>query len=128
MKCHICLFLLKTQALAERRFVSSQLEYQRRTAAAVGSHGANSPPRGAAADAAVAAALSGNGGRPATFADLFKNVKSEDLSSFLSKLSTPRELMIMMSETFSRLEAHPDTGISGQDVEIATQKALEQAV
>lgn len=66
--------------------------------------------------------------RQPTFNDIFKNVKSEDLSSYLSKLSTPRELMIMMSEIFSRIESNPSGGVSAQDLEIATQKALEQTV
>jgi energy-coupling factor transporter ATP-binding protein EcfA2 len=66
--------------------------------------------------------------QPCDFNDIFKNVKSEDLSSYLSKLSTPRELMIMMTEIFSRIESNPSGGVSAQDLEIATQKALEQTV
>ena len=78
-------------------------------------------------------------------------VKMEDFSSALSKLSTPRwaararparrrarstqtercrrrELMIMMTELLARMEAHPKAEVERQDMDIAVQKALEQAV
>lgn len=127
------------EELAERRFLASQLASQRLAAAALGDGESTNDPTSAAAaalhlhhhaaaEAVVAAALSGNGGRPAAFNDLFKDVKAEDFSSYLSKLSTPRELMIMMSELFARMESNPEGGVSAQDLEIATQRALEQAV
>ena len=36
--------------------------------------------------------------------------------------------MIMMSELIGRLEANPEKGLEAQDMEIAVNKALEQAV
>ena len=57
-----------------------------------------------------------------------RQVRGEDFSSYLSKISTPRELLIMMTEMFARIEAHPDGVLSAQDMEIAVTKALEQSV
>lgn len=55
-------------------------------------------------------------------------VRGEDFSSYISKLSTPRELLIMMTEMFARIESHPEAGLSAQDMEIAVTKAKEQTV
>ena len=55
-------------------------------------------------------------------------MRVEDYSSYLSKLQTPRELMLMMTEVLARAEAFPDKGLEAQDMEIAVTKALEQAV
>ena len=63
-----------------------------------------------------------------SFADLFKMVRGEDFSSYIAKLSTPRELLIMMTEMFSRIESHPDGGLTAQDMEISVTRALEQSV
>mmetsp|Transcript_21920 Transcript_21920/g.37806 ORF Transcript_21920/g.37806 Transcript_21920/m.37806 type:complete len:580 (-) Transcript_21920:237-1976(-) len=66
-----------------------------------------------------------------TFKDLFEKIQAEDFSSSLSKINTPRELMIMMSEVISRMEANAkdeNFAIAAADLEWAVQRAFEQAV
>eukprot|EP01024_Parvocaulis_polyphysoides_P025688 TRINITY_DN2333_c0_g1_i3.p1 TRINITY_DN2333_c0_g1~~TRINITY_DN2333_c0_g1_i3.p1 ORF type:complete len:218 (+),score=28.64 TRINITY_DN2333_c0_g1_i3:55-654(+) len=65
---------------------------------------------------------------PASFNELFKEIAGEDFSSYVSKLRTPRELMIMMTELFARLEANPGKSLTAQDLEISVNKAQQQAV
>eukprot|EP01023_Acetabularia_acetabulum_P069215 TRINITY_DN9976_c0_g1_i1.p1 TRINITY_DN9976_c0_g1~~TRINITY_DN9976_c0_g1_i1.p1 ORF type:complete len:537 (+),score=79.02 TRINITY_DN9976_c0_g1_i1:225-1835(+) len=65
---------------------------------------------------------------PASFNELFKEISGEDFSSYVSKLRTPRELMIMMTELFSRLEQNPGKSLSAQDLEISVNKAQQQTV
>ncbi|PRW57534.1 hypothetical protein C2E21_3791 [Chlorella sorokiniana] len=103
------------EELAERRFMAAQMEQQRRKGLGI-AH----PPAG------------GNGEegdhKLYSFAELFNAIKIEDFSSYISKLTTPRELMLFMTELLARIEAHPDNQLSAQDMEIAVSRALEQAV
>lgn len=64
------------------------------------------------------------------FDDLFNKMSEEDFASCLSKLETPRELLIMLTEMFSRMEAHREDGFKLQatDLEVAVAKAHEQAM
>lgn len=61
-------------------------------------------------------------------ANLLLQVSVADFSGYLSRLSTPRELMIMMTEMFARIEAKPNDQLKAEDMEFAVSKALEQAV
>jgi len=72
----------------------------------------------------------GNNSPNARFQDLFKHVSKEDFSGAISKLATPRELMVFMTELLARVEAHSEDGkmVAAQDMEIAVNKALEQSV
>lgn len=108
------------EELAERRFRAAQ-DALRAEAAAAGR-----PPRGGGGEEEEAP--EGAGPASTSFADLFKKVRGEDFSSYLSKLSTPRELLIMMTEMLARIEAHPEGGLTAQDMELAVMRALEQSV
>ncbi|GBG29117.1 Hypothetical Protein FCC1311_053402 [Hondaea fermentalgiana] len=93
------------EELAERRFLAAQKRRMR----AQGGSNQNVQPR---------------------FQDLFKHVSKEDFSGAISKLSTPRELMVFMTELLGRVEAHSEDGamVAAQDMEIAVNKAQEQSV
>lgn len=128
-----------TQALAERRFLAAQLDDRPCVENEIESDATDEGGAETSNDAA-SGRLRRRGEQSKEphiheslsykprFSDLFAGVSSDDLSSYLSKLSTPRELLIMMNESFARLEAHPEQALTGHDLEIATQKALEQAV
>lgn len=55
-------------------------------------------------------------------------IGGEDFSSYLSKVTTPRELLIMMTQLLTRLESNPGGALTAQDMEIAVEKAKEQNV
>eukprot|EP00887_Chlorella_sp_A99_P004627 scaffold4.g4627.t1 len=110
------------EELAERRFLAAQLQAQARAARACRHAQLAAAPTRKARRAVPPHPMLAHDGPPApgggaapvpryTFADLFKAVNMEDFSSYISKLSTPRELMIMMT-----------------DMEISCTRALEQAV
>lgn len=101
------------EELAERRFVAAQRATLRTTTSAA-SDGYTDPPSSDVLGA--------------SFTDLFKKVSVADFSGYLSRLSTPRELMIMMTEMFARIEAKPNDQLKAEDMEFAVSKALEQAV
>jgi len=92
------------QDLAERRFLSAQQQRY-----------SNS---------------NGKGNETPKFASLFEHVSREDFSGAISKLHTPRELMVFMTELLARVEANSEDNkmVAAQDMEIAVAKAQAQSV
>ena len=95
------------EELAERRFRSAQ---RAKANSLVGPAGLN----GAQQKAKNGGGGSGSATESISFQELFNHVKAEDFSSYLSKISTPRELMIMMTEVLSRIESKPDGSLTAQ--------------
>jgi len=64
------------------------------------------------------------------FQELFAHVSKEDFSGAISKLHTPRELMVFMTELLARVEATNENGtmVTAQDMEIAVKNAQQQSV
>eukprot|EP00924_Labyrinthula_sp_SR-Ha-C_P006229 augustus_masked-scaffold_31-processed-gene-0.43-mRNA-1 protein AED:0.12 eAED:0.15 QI:0/-1/0/1/-1/1/1/0/611 len=64
------------------------------------------------------------------FSSLFKHVEKEDFSAAISKLRTPRELMVFMTELLARLEAcsEENTLVTAADMEVAITKAQQQTI
>jgi hypothetical protein len=59
---------------------------------------------------------------------MFAQVSGEDFAGVVGKLSTPRELLIMMTVMFSRIERNPNGKLTSKDMEAAVEEALNQSV
>ena len=56
-------------------------------------------------------------------------VSGEDFAGIVGKLSTPRELLIMMTSVFNRLERNPPGSmLTAKDMEAAVEEAQTQSV
>jgi hypothetical protein len=60
--------------------------------------------------------------------DVFLQVNGEDFAAYVGKLDTPRELLIMMTEMFNRMEQNPGGKLKAQDLEFAVAEAKQQSV
>jgi energy-coupling factor transporter ATP-binding protein EcfA2 len=67
-------------------------------------------------------------GELTAFSDLLKEVSGEDFAAIVGKLTTPRELLIMMTNVFNRLERNPPGSmLNAKDMEAAVEEAIKQS-
>ena len=55
-------------------------------------------------------------------------VSGEDFAGYVGRLSTPRELLIMMTVMFNRMEQNPNGKLTSKDMEAAVSEAINQSV
>jgi energy-coupling factor transporter ATP-binding protein EcfA2 len=80
------------------------------------------------ADGSVRQGVSKLDGELTAFSDLLKEVSGEDFAAIVGKLTTPRELLIMMTNVFNRLERNPPGAmLTAKDMEAAVEEAIKQS-